>query len=78
MLPAMPADVFFSRLRLMILLLVALNPAALAANQHVALLGREKFRITYDSSFTWPNGDGSATPKTKSAMQPYCAGVSPA
>ncbi len=30
------------------------------ADKHIALAGSERFRITYDSSFTWPDGDGRA------------------
>jgi len=28
--------------------------------QHLAIAGSERFRITYDSSFTWPGSEGSA------------------
>jgi hypothetical protein len=28
--------------------------------QHVATVGSERFRIVYDSAFTWPDNDGSA------------------
>ncbi len=31
-----------------------------AQDQHLLITGRERLRITYDSSFTWPGGGGSA------------------
>jgi len=53
------------RSALFFLILVACLTLPLAApangaDKHIALAGNERFRITYDSSFTWPGGDGSA------------------
>jgi hypothetical protein len=36
------------------------GPRADGGDKHIALAGSERFRITYDSSFTWPGSDGSA------------------
>ena len=38
----------------------ATGALAQTASKHIALAGSQRFRITYDSSFTWPGSEGSA------------------
>ena len=61
MLGAMLRDVLFCRRALLPILMCLAAPTAVQADaRHIALAGDERFRITYDSSFTWPDEDGSA------------------
>jgi hypothetical protein len=41
-------------------LAAAATAIAQTASRHLAVTGSERFRITYESSFTWPGADGSA------------------
>jgi transglutaminase-like putative cysteine protease len=45
---------------LIVSLAVTRTVQASDTDRHLAIAGSEHFRITYDSSFTWPDSDGSA------------------
>jgi transglutaminase-like putative cysteine protease len=45
---------------LLAMLLAALPARADGPDKHIAIAGSERFRITYDSAFTWPDDEGSA------------------
>jgi hypothetical protein len=46
--------------RVLLLAVVFASCLARADGQHVAVVGSERFRIVYDSAFTWPGDDGAA------------------
>jgi transglutaminase-like putative cysteine protease len=48
------------RLAVLLLLCAPLTSFADSSQKHIELAGSERFRITYDSSFTWPGSGGGA------------------